>query len=146
MSATYRQSSMAPPALMTRDPDNRLLAHQARFRLPAELIRDSALAVSGLLYPAIGGKSVRPPLPDPAAVKVFASTWRESTGPDRYRRGLYISVPANFAVPDAGQLRYAQQLRTALPPRPLHLAAAGAESSERSRHFSKRRRRLPFAC
>jgi mono/diheme cytochrome c family protein len=109
MSATYRQSSTAPPALMTRDPENRLLARQRRFRLPAELIRDSALAVSGLLYPAIGGRSVRPPLPDPAAVKVFASTWRESTGPDRYRRGLYIQYQrispypmlANFDMPSS---------------------------------------------
>ena len=109
MSATYRQSSAVAPELMTRDPDNRLLARQARFRLPAELIRDSALAVSGLLYPAIGGKSVRPPLPDAAAVKVFASTWRESTGQDRYRRGLYVQYQrispypmlANFDMPSS---------------------------------------------
>ncbi len=109
LSATYRQSSMASPALLAQDPENRLLARQPRLRLPAELIRDSALSASGLLYPAIGGKSIRPPLPDGASVKQFASTWPESTGRDRYRRGLYIvyqrispyPMLANFDMPSS---------------------------------------------
>jgi hypothetical protein len=116
MSATYRQSSTAPAALTARDPDNRLLARQARMRLPAELIRDSALAVSGLLYPEVGGKSVRPPLPDvPTSNRRRADQeqgtpgWRESTGPDRYRRGMYIQYQrispypmlANFDMPSS---------------------------------------------
>ena len=62
--ATYRQSSNARPELAAKDPENTLLARQSRLRLPAELIRDEALAASGLLDPAIGGQSVRPPQPD----------------------------------------------------------------------------------
>ena len=59
-SATYRQSSRVTPELEERDPENRLLARGPRFRLPAELIRDNALAVSGLLDDRIGGPSVYP--------------------------------------------------------------------------------------
>jgi hypothetical protein len=109
MSSTYRQSTSAPRALVARDPENRLLARQSRLRLPAELIRDSALAASGLLYPAIGGRSIRPPLPEGAMVKQFGSTWPESSGRDRYRRGLYIvyqrispyPMLANFDMPSS---------------------------------------------
>ncbi len=59
-SATYRQSSKVTPELLEKDPENRLLAHGPRFRLPAEMVRDNALAVSGLLNPEIGGASVFP--------------------------------------------------------------------------------------
>ena len=59
MSATYRQSSTAPAELLANDPDNRLLARGPKHRLSAEQIRDSALAVSGLLSPKLGGPSVR---------------------------------------------------------------------------------------
>jgi hypothetical protein len=110
-SSVYRQSSQARPELDQRDPDNRLLARQSRQRLPAELIRDSALSVSGLLYPAIGGKSVRPPQPKGVAELAYSGSvkWTESTGRERYRRGLYIffqrTVPypqlMNFDAPDA---------------------------------------------
>lgn len=110
-SATYRQSSSARPEVDSRDPNNALLARQARLRLPAELIRDSALTVSGLLYPAIGGRSVRPPLPKGVTDLSYTSKgrWVESTGRDRYRRGLYIqflrTIPypqlVNFDAPDA---------------------------------------------
>ena len=92
MSATYRQSSDIRPNLATRDPQNALLARQARVRLPAELIRDSSLAVSGLLDPRIGGRSVRPPQPE-GARRMGSSDdddWQVSEGPDRYRRGMYI--------------------------------------------------------
>ena len=111
MSATYRQSSMFRPELQGRDPGNTLLARQTRLRLPAELIRDSALAASGLLYPAIGGRSIRPPQPAGLTDLGYASQlrWQESQGRDRYRRGLYIlfqrTVPypqlANFDAPDS---------------------------------------------
>ena len=87
LSATYRQVSKPRADLQVRDPNNVLLARQSRTRLSAELIWDSALAVSGLLNPAVGGKSVRPPRPQ--AVQKRGS-WVESKGPDRYRRGLYI--------------------------------------------------------
>ncbi|HET8547971.1 MAG TPA: PSD1 and planctomycete cytochrome C domain-containing protein, partial [Bryobacteraceae bacterium] len=62
-SAAYRQSSKTRPELRDRDPENRLIARQSRLRLPAELVRDEALAVSGLLDPAVGGESIRPPQP-----------------------------------------------------------------------------------
>ncbi len=64
MSATYRQSAKVSPGLLERDPENRLLARGPRFRLPAELIRDQALAASGLLVEKIGGPSVRPYMPE----------------------------------------------------------------------------------
>ncbi len=111
MSATYRQSSKARPELDTKDPENTLLARQSRVRLPAELIRDQALAASGLLNPAIGGRSIRPPQPKGVAELGYADSvkWKESTGPDKYRRGLYIhyqrTTPypqlSNFDEPDS---------------------------------------------
>ncbi len=76
-SAAYRQSSVITPELAKRDPANRLIARQGRFRLPAESIRDSALQASGLLSPETGGPSVRV---------------HEANGRDRYRRGLYIDL------------------------------------------------------
>ena len=96
MSAAYRQSSAIRPGLQSRDPDNVLLARQARMRLPAELIRDSALAVSGLLNPSVGGKSVRPPQP---GGKMQRRKWVESEGQARYRRGLYIQYQRMFPYP-----------------------------------------------
>jgi len=89
-SATYRQSSQARPDLEEKDPRNLLLARQARLRLEAEIIRDAALAASGLLDRTLGGPSVRPPQPDGVyAFTQQAKKWETSTGPDRYRRGLY---------------------------------------------------------
>jgi hypothetical protein len=91
-SATYRQASTYRPELEQRDPYNALLARQNRLRLEAEVIRDNALAVSGLLVRRIGGPSVRPPQPPGISELTYAGSakWIESTGPDRYRRGLYI--------------------------------------------------------
>ncbi len=90
-SAAYRQASQARPELRERDPENRWLSRQNRLRLPGELIRDSALSASGLLYPAIGGKSVRPPQPEGVSELGYSKkTWDADTGPERYRRGLYI--------------------------------------------------------
>jgi len=88
-SATYRQSSNARREIETLDSENVLLARQARLRLPAELIRDSALAVSGLLAATIGGPSVRPPQPASVSKEGYDNPWVESTGADRYRRGIY---------------------------------------------------------
>jgi hypothetical protein len=103
LSATYRQSSSARPELETSDPANKLLARQARLRLSAELIRDSALAVSGLLDTDIGGPSIRPP--QPAGVtelgygKKAGAGWDETTGAARYRRGLYIQFQRSTPYP-----------------------------------------------
>jgi hypothetical protein len=91
-SASYRQSSAHRPELHDRDPTNLWLARQNRVRIEAEIVRDVALASSGLLNPAIGGPSVRPPQPDGISDLTYAGSvrWVESTGPDRYRRGMYI--------------------------------------------------------
>lgn len=112
MSQTYRQSSQTRPELSEKDPSNLLLARQSRLRLPGELIRDSALSVSGLLTTQVGGPSVTPPIP--AGVldlgygsRGWGTTWKESSNFDRYRRGLYIqflrTTPyplfVNFDVP-----------------------------------------------
>ena len=92
LSATYRQSSEARPALAERDPENAGLARQNRLRLPSEVLRDSALFAGGLLAPIVGGPSVYPPQPKGVAELTYdwdTERWPESTGPDRYRRGLY---------------------------------------------------------
>ncbi|MEN9676824.1 MAG: hypothetical protein RIS76_2720, partial [Verrucomicrobiota bacterium] len=91
MSATYRQTSSVTPDLLARDPANRLLARGPRFRLPAEMIRDNALAVSGLLVQKSGGPSVRPYQPPGLwEEKMFAGNKYEvGTGDDLYRRSLY---------------------------------------------------------
>jgi hypothetical protein len=90
-SATYRQSSKVSPELLKRDPRNRLLGRAPRYRLEAEMVRDQALALSGLLSKKIGGPSVFPPQPDGLWQAAFNGerTWFSSKGEDRYRRGLY---------------------------------------------------------
>src|SRR5579871_6237685 len=100
-SATYRQSSDARPELQATDPDNTLLARQSRPRLPAELVRDEALYTAGLLDLRIGGKSVKPPQPKGVAELSYAGSvkWDESTGADRYRRGLYIHFQRTTPYP-----------------------------------------------
>ena len=113
-SATYRQSSAVTPALHDRDPENRLLARGPRGRLPAELVRDTALAASGLLNAEIGGPSVLPYQPkglweEMAFGEGFsAQSYQQSHGPDLYRRGMYTfwkrTVPpaslSTFDAPD----------------------------------------------
>jgi mono/diheme cytochrome c family protein len=89
-SATYRQSSRVAPELRERDPFNRLLARGPRVRLEAEMVRDQALAVSGLLSRKIGGPSVMPPQPAGIWQIVYSGDeWKTSPGEDKYRRGLY---------------------------------------------------------
>ncbi|HZZ70879.1 MAG TPA: PSD1 and planctomycete cytochrome C domain-containing protein [Pirellulales bacterium] len=89
-SATYRQTSRVSPELVEKDPHNRWLARGPRVRLEAELIRDQALAVSGLLSPKIGGPSVMPPQPEGIWNRPYSGErWVVSPGEDRHRRGLY---------------------------------------------------------
>ena len=100
-SATYRQSSKVTPELVERDPENRLFARGPRFRLPAETIRDQALAISGLLNEELGGPSVKPYQPE--------GLWKELTfaengyipdkGDDLYRRSLYTFWRRTVAPP-----------------------------------------------
>ncbi len=90
LSAAYRRAATTTPAALARDPKNRLYARAPRPRLDAEQIRDQALAVAGLLSPAIGGPPVFPPQPAGVWSIIYSNDdWRTSTGPDRYRRGLY---------------------------------------------------------
>ena len=113
-SATYRQSSQVTPALLERDPENRSLARGPRVRLPAEMIRDTALSASGLLNGEIGGPSVLPYQPkglweEMAFGEGFSGqAYEQSHGRDLYRRGMYTlwkrTVPpaslATFDAPD----------------------------------------------
>jgi hypothetical protein len=99
-SATYRQSSNVTPQLEERDPYNKLLARGPRFRVPAETIRDGALAASGLLSAKIGGPSVFPYQPDGIWDRPYNDEkWVESTGEDRYRRSLYVFIRRTSPYP-----------------------------------------------
>jgi hypothetical protein len=111
-SATYRQSSKVTPALLAADPENRLLARGPRFRLPAEAVRDQALAASGLLVERVGGPSVKPYQPP--------GLWKELTGTEEY-------------VPDHGENLYRRSLytfwkRTVAPPALVTFDAAARET------------------
>ncbi|MFN7142082.1 MAG: DUF1553 domain-containing protein, partial [Limisphaerales bacterium] len=111
-SATYRQSSRVTPEKYEQDPYNRLVARGARFRVEGEIVRDIALASSGLLNTNIGGHSIMAPAPaflfvPPASYGPFP--WVDEAGPDKYRRALYTfrrrSTPypalQTFDVPNA---------------------------------------------
>ena len=93
-SATYRQSAAAAPGKLEADPDNRLLSRGPRFRMDAEMVRDYALAASGLLVRKIGGPSVRPYQPagvwsTVAMPQSNTRTYRQDDGESLYRRSLY---------------------------------------------------------
>ncbi len=89
-SSVYRQSSNMPPEAVSKDPRNVLLSRQARLRLDAEIVRDSALTASGLLNTTIGGPSVYPLQPEGVMeTGQVKQAWPTSKGDDRYRRGLY---------------------------------------------------------
>jgi hypothetical protein len=100
MSATYRQSSRVSPDQLRRDPENRLLGRGPRARLSAEMIRDQALALSGLLAERLGGPSVRPYQPD-GLWKELAEIkdYQQDHGPNLYRRGLYTFWKRTVAPP-----------------------------------------------
>ncbi|QDV85081.1 Planctomycete cytochrome C [Stieleria magnilauensis] len=90
LSSVYRQTSAAPESLREHDPRNRLLARGPRTRLTAEMIRDQALSVAGLLENRLGGPSVMPPQPDGVWQTVYSGAqWKTPEGADRYRRALY---------------------------------------------------------
>ena len=101
LSQTYRQSSLTTPELDERDPYNRLLARQSRFRLDAENVRDVALAASGLLAERFGGPSVKPYEPDGylAALNFPKREYAASRGDGLYRRGVYTFWQRSFLHP-----------------------------------------------
>ncbi len=99
-SSTYRQDSRVTTELEERDPYNRLLARGPRFRVEAEMVRDIALSVSGLLSPKIGGPSVFPYQPEGVwDLPYNDDKWAMSKGEDRYRRGLYTFVRRTSPYP-----------------------------------------------
>ena len=150
LSATYRQSSEVAPELLTRDPENRLLARAPRLRLPAEFIRDQALALSGLLRERIGGPSVFPYQPaglyDGIVVGADypGTKWKESTGDDLFRRSLYTfwkrTVPhpvmLTFDAPDR-EVCIVRRARTNTPLQALTLMNEPA-FDEAARHLGER--------
>ena len=126
-SSTYRQSSRISPQQLQQDPENRLTGRAARFRMPSLVLRDAALAASGLLDQRIGGKPVYPYQPDEiwetlAITKERDFTYPASTGPDLYRRSLYTFWrrtigPANMFDASA---RQTCKVRLAVTSTPLH--------------------------
>jgi hypothetical protein len=98
MSATYRQDSRATRTVREKDPDNRLLAHGPAVRLSAEMIRDNALAASGLMNKKIGGKSVRPYQPD-GLWSINNTSYVPDSGSAVYRRSLYVLVKRSVPNP-----------------------------------------------
>jgi hypothetical protein len=101
LSQTYRQHSLASEDLTERDPENRLYARQSGYRLPAEMIRDNALAVSGLLNPDVGGASVKPYQPPGYYRHLNFPTRNYNHDEDRrqWRRGLYVHWQRQFLHP-----------------------------------------------
>jgi hypothetical protein len=101
LSGTYRQSSRLRPELKERDPFNRLYARQSRWRLDAEMVRDNALAVSGLLNREIGGPSVKPYQPAGywSALNFPPREWQNDSGAALYRRGMYTHWQRSFLHP-----------------------------------------------
>ena len=100
-SAAYRQSSAEPPSLREKDPRNDLFARQARFRLDAEFVRDTALGVSGLLNRQVGGPSVKPYQPPGywSALNFPTREWQKDAGAAVYRRGMYTHWQRSFPHP-----------------------------------------------
>jgi hypothetical protein len=99
-SATYRQSAKASPALIERDPRNRLLARGPQQRLTAEMVRDQALMAGGVLSDTMGGPPVMPPQPQGVWNSVYNdSKWVDATGPNRYRRAIYTYLKRTSGYP-----------------------------------------------
>jgi hypothetical protein len=101
MSSTYRQSSLVSRGLREADPYNRWLARQGRFRLDAELVRDNALSISGLLVTKLGGPSVKPYQPPGyfAYLNFPTREWQNDSGENLYRRGLYTHWQRQYLHP-----------------------------------------------
>lgn len=101
MTRAYRQTSVTSPALAERDPDNRLLARGPRFRPTGEMLRDQALAASGLLSGKMYGPGVRPIAPNIGLSTAFgrSNDWTTSDGEDKHRRSLYTEVRRNSPYP-----------------------------------------------
>jgi mono/diheme cytochrome c family protein len=122
-SDTYKQSSRATPTTIAADPANRFLARGPRFRADAEVVRDLALTVSGLVTHASGGPGVMAPVPQNVIDYNYGGvSWKAAEGPDRYRRSVYLhrkrSMPdpllSAFDAPN-GDIACARRLRSNTP-------------------------------
>lgn len=130
LSAVYSQSSAATPATREADPDGRWHSRAPRLRLPAEMVRDNALAIAGVLTADVGGPPSYPPQPDGLwwIRDGHSPVYRPAIGTDRYRRGIYtvwrrLSLHPSLAVFDAPDrvACYAQRVRTNTPLQALTL-------------------------
>jgi hypothetical protein len=128
LSGTYQQSSRATSQMLEKDPENRLLARGARLRLPAEMLRDQALAASGLLSEKVGGPSVHPYQPAGLWSELGGKDYEPDHGDKLYRRSLYTfwkrTAPPPFMVSFDSALRETctvREGRTNTPLQALHL-------------------------
>jgi hypothetical protein len=141
MSDTYRQRSDVTPALAAADPRNLLLSRGSRFRLPAETVRDQALAVAGLLSTKMGGPPVMPPQPAGLWRSTYnTKSWVDAEGEDRFRRGLYTYLKRTTPYPSfmtfdagSGEICQVRRIRTNTPLQalvtlndPVYMEAAAA--------------------
>jgi hypothetical protein len=148
-SSTYRQTSKASPELYARDPENRLLARGPRYRLDAEVIRDSALSISGLLVGMVGGKSVKPYQPEGVWEAVGYTTsntarFQQDHGSALYRRSLY-TFWKRTAPPPSMQILDAPSREVCVARRPRTNTPSGAlvllndvQFVEAARQFAQR--------
>ena len=105
MSSTYRQSSVTTADAIAADPFNRMLSRGPRFRVSAEMVRDQALFISGLLSEKLYGPPVNPPQPELGLKAAFggATDWETSKGDDKYRRGIYTTWRRSSPYPSMAQ-------------------------------------------
>ena len=158
-SKTYQQSAAATIEKMEADPQNRLLSRGPRFRLSAEMVRDQALAVSGLLTHRVGGPSVMPPQPDGIWKSTYSGEqWKNATGADRYRRALYTYKKRTSPYPammtfdsGSGEVCQIRRVRTNTPLQALvtlndtvYIEAAGALALRMEEASSDLPERLSF--
>ncbi|MEE2883065.1 MAG: PSD1 and planctomycete cytochrome C domain-containing protein [Planctomycetota bacterium] len=101
LSRTYRQSSNPDPRALEQDPENLLFSHQARYRLPAEMVRDTALVLSGLLIDRLGGPSVKPPQPKHyyRHLNFPPRRYKPDMNQEQWRRGVYVHWQRQFLHP-----------------------------------------------
>ena len=157
LSETYQQSSTVTEQSLKIDPKNRLLSRAPRFRLSAEMVRDQALSVAGLLVKKIGGPSVMPPQPAGIWKSTYSGEkWKNAEGEDRYRRGLYTYLKRTSPYPamttfDAGSGEVCQirRIRTNTPLQALitlndvvYLEAAGKLSQRMDKAGEKLKAKL----
>jgi len=160
LSSTYRQAATVSPELLEKDPKNQLLARGPRNRLSAEMVRDQALAVGGLLSPKMFGPSVFPIQPEGVWNSVYSGAkWTVSPGEDRLRRGIYTYMKRTSGFPGlltfdapSRDLCSARRLISNTPLQalvtmndPAHIEAAVALAGRMSSHSSEIREQITHA-